>query len=135
MFNLQPEENQQFSCALMELLDEWGVPPQDQIRLLALPETTRPRQLVKYKHTLCLPETPEVVVRIEHLLGIADALRTSYPMNEHMGTLWLHRPHRRFQKRTPLQCMIEDDLHGLLAVRRHLDCAYDWELDARKNMK
>lgn len=128
LLNLDDEDNQRLSCALIEMLESWGVTPDAQINLLGL-NGVKPRQLSKFKTTVPLPETGETPVRVEHLMGIADALRTSYPMNEQMGTLWLSQPHRRFAQRTPLLCMIEDGINGLLAVRRHLDCAFDWEQD------
>jgi len=27
-----------------------------------------------------------------------------------------------------LNCMLQDGLDGIVAVRVHLDCAYDWEI-------
>ena len=35
--------------------------------------------------------------------------------------------------RTPLATMLEDGLQGIIAVRKHLDCAYDWYVDTREN--
>jgi len=34
--------------------------------------------------------------RIEHLVGIADALRTSYPRNAYMSSIWMNRINHRF---------------------------------------
>ncbi|HLO27512.1 MAG TPA: antitoxin Xre/MbcA/ParS toxin-binding domain-containing protein, partial [Anaerolineales bacterium] len=62
--------------------------------------------------------------RIEHLVGIADALRTSYPRNAYMASIWMNRINHRFDNRTPLAAMLEDGLNGIIAVRTHLDCAY-----------
>jgi hypothetical protein len=36
------------------------------------------------------------------------------------------RNNHRFDNRTPLVAMLEDGLDGIMAVRMHLDCAYDW---------
>jgi len=68
------------------------------------------------------------------LFGIADALRTSYPHNELMGAMWLRTAHRRFDQQSPISVMLNQGLTGLIAVRSHLDCAFDWQLD-HKNRK
>lgn len=112
--------------AIISLLDEWGLEARDQIRLLALPPDTKPRQLRRYYENTPLPDEPLVRERVEHLLGIADALRTSYPHSRQAGAIWLNRVNYRFDDRTPLAAMLEDGIAGILAVRTHLDCAYDW---------
>jgi hypothetical protein len=66
--------------------------------------------------------------RVEHLLGIAEALRTAYPHNRQAGAIWLNRVNYRFDDRTPLAAMVEDGIVEILAVRMHLDCAYDWHV-------
>jgi len=79
-----------------------------------------------------LPEDPAVAERVEHLVGIADALRTTFPRNANMGLIWLHRRNARFNDRTPLATMLEDGLLGVIAVRAHLDCAWDWDQSGSK---
>lgn len=117
---------------IMSLLDQWGVPAADQIAVLALPSETRTRHLKRYCEDTPLPDDPRVMERVEHLVGIAEALRTTYPRNVHMATRWLNRPHRRFQQRTPLAVMVEGGLDGLRAVRADLDCTYAWSRSEEK---
>ena len=45
-----------------------------------------------------------------------------------MAKKWLQTPHRRFNKRTPIEIMLDEGLGGLIAVRADLDCAYAWSL-------
>ncbi len=117
------------SQAIVWMLDDWGLDGQQIIELLALPENTRTRHLQRYRMgSEPLPDDPEVNKRVEHLVGIADALRTTFPRNDQMRTLWLHSPHRRFNKRPPLQVIVEEGLEGLIAVRAELDCVFQWEL-------
>jgi hypothetical protein len=74
-----------------------------------------------------LPDDPGVAEHLEHLMGIADALRTTYPRNENMGARWMRSPCRQFGGRTPVAVMVEGGTAGLIAVRSHLDCSYAWD--------
>lgn len=120
------EEQIQISRAIMRLLDGWGVAGDSAISILGLPDTTRKRQLQKFKGDTPLPSTPEVMESITHLTAIAEALRTTYPTNPHMGNIWMSTPHRRFNNRAPLATMVEKGVKGLREVRAHLDCTYTW---------
>jgi hypothetical protein len=98
---LGDEERVALSRTIVELLNRWGVQSEDQVKLLGLPSDTKPRALRRYYENTPLPNSPEINERIDHLLGIADAL-------------------------------IHDGIGGLLAVRTHLDCAYDWYLSGSR---
>lgn len=113
--------------AVMAMLDDWGLASTEIIKLLGLPSETRVRHLEHFRHNKPFPDSDQIMTRIEHLVGIADALRTTYPMNARMGTIWLRRPHRRLSNRTPLATMIDGGVNGLRAVRAELDCAYSWD--------
>ena len=129
---LSYEDRLALTKLVMALLDQWGVPAADQIAVLALPAETRTRHLKRYSEDTPLPDDPKVMERVEHLAGIAEALRTTHPRNAHMATRWLNRPHRRFQQRTPLALMVQDGLDGLRAVRADLDCTYAWSRSEEK---
>ena len=119
---------------VLATLKDWGINEAQQIRLLALPETTKPRQMKRYYFDdQPLPDEKQTYTRIEHIMGIAAALRTSYPLNPAAGAVWLKRRNRRFGDRRPLEIMLEDGINGVLAIRTHLDCSYDWHLDDQKN--
>jgi hypothetical protein len=133
MTTLTPQDRADLSRIIIDILENWEVRPADQINLLGLPSTTRPRHMKRYGEDLCLPEDPDVWQRVEHLVGIAEALRTSYPRNPAMGGVWLNRRNYRFDDRSPLAAMLEDGMEGMMAVRVHLDCAYDWFMDDRAN--
>jgi hypothetical protein len=128
MQKLDHEDRVTLTRAIVSLLDSWGVKAADQVSLLALPEGTRPGAMRQFRQSTPFPESAPVMERIEHLVGIADALRTSYPHNAHMGSIWMNQANHRFDNRTPLAAMIEDGLSGIIAVRTHLDCAYDWHI-------
>ena len=69
------------------------------------------------------------------LLGIIDALRTTYPRNVNMGPRWMNTPHRRMKERTPVHTMLEDGESGVITVLSELDCAYAWELSGSTTPK
>lgn len=125
-------ERVSLSRTIVELLDHWGVEGADQVTLLGLPPDTKPRVLRRYYENTALPNSPEINERIDHLLGIADALRTSNPRSATADVIWLHAINHRFDNRPPLDAMIQDGIGGLLAVRTHLDCAYDWNLSGSR---
>ena len=115
--------------AILEMLDEWGLSSEHMIAVLGLPEGTGARKLAQYKNDYPLPEDPNVDRHLEHLLGIADALRTTYPTNEFMGARWMRSPCRQFGGRPPLQIMVEGEgVSGLVRVRSQLDCTFAWNL-------
>jgi len=116
----------ELSRTVLELLEDWGADARQVISLLGLPPETKPRALKRYREHTPLPDSNETNERIEHLIGIADALRTSYPLNRAAGSLWMHRANPWFENRAPLEMMVEEGLSGVLAARAHVDCAWDW---------
>lgn len=123
-------ESQRMAATLkiMAAVDEWGLTGEQIIAVLDLPEGQRTRHLQKFRDDMPFPDVESTNARMACLLGIVDALRTSYPRNLKMGARWMNMPHRRFQKRTPVRTMLEDGETGIIAVLSELDCAYAWEL-------
>ena len=125
------EDQQQrlaFTHVIMNILDMWRISPTDQITLLHLPKATRPRALRRYHENTPLPDEPEIMQRAEHILGIAEALRTTYPHNLEMGARWMNMPNRRFDNQRPVDMLLQQGMEGFVSVRIHLDCAYGWSL-------
>lgn len=114
------------SKSIMRILDSWKLGGGDILSILALPDNVKIRHLSQFRNDRAFPDTPEVNERLRHIVGIVEALQTSYPTNPVMSLFWLNRSTKRFQQRTPLQVMVEDGLEGLITVRKHLDCSYDW---------
>lgn len=113
---------------IMSAIDEWELSGEQILAVLDMPEGHRTRHLQQYRKDTPLPDVKQVNNRIVRLLGIIDALRTTYPRNLQMGARWMKTPHRRFRKRTPLITMLEDGETGVIAVLAELDCTYAWEL-------
>jgi uncharacterized protein (DUF2384 family) len=133
MSELTPEDRTSLGRLVVNMLDEWDVKSSDQVNMLALPDGTPTRMLRRYHEDTPLPDDPEVMKRVEHLLGIADALRTTFPRNSRIGVLWLKQPCKRLRRRRPMDIMLEDGLSGLITVRTHLDCSFAWRESERKD--
>jgi len=112
---------------IIRLLDSWEIDSSRQISFLSLPEKTPLRAIRKYRGNAPFPENDLLNEKIIHIIGIADALRTTYPRNAQMGAQWMNKPHRRFDGRTPVSVMLEQGIKGFIAVRSQLDCAFAWE--------
>ena len=123
---LSLEDRNSLTKAIMNILDTWGMQAAEQVAILDLPEKTPKRMLRRYRDDTPFPDTPEVMRRLEHIIGIADALRTTYPHNPQMGSIWMRRSNDRVQNKSPLQLIYDEGLDGILKIRTHLDCSFDW---------
>lgn len=124
--NASTADRASLTRAVIGLLQTWGVEMAEAVAILALPEDTNARNMRRYEQDTPFPDDPDVLERVEHLIGIADALRTTFPRNPQMGPLWMHRRNKHFRRRTPIALMVEDGLAGVIAVRTHLDCSFAW---------
>ena len=127
MSEMSIEDQVSLTKGIMEILDGWGVPPAAIITLLALPEKTPTRAIRRYRENTPFPLTAEVEERIEHIIGITDALRTSYPHNPNMGAMWIRQRSKKLNDQIPLNIILEGGLDGVIEIRKHLDCSYDWQ--------
>ena len=127
-----PEQQLIRTLKVMKALDEWGLSGEQILAVLDFPKTERSRHLAKYRKDTPFPDDENVICRVTFLLGIIDALRTTYPRNLQMGARWMAAPHVRLKNRCPLQAMLEDGETGVVAVLSELDCAYAWELSGSK---
>jgi len=133
MSTLTLEDRAQLGRMVVNLLNDWGIKAADQISILGLPEGTRTRMLRRFQEDTPLPDDPQVMKHVEHLMGIADALRTTFPRNASIGLIWLKQPCRRLRRRRPMDILVEDGLSGLITVRTHLDCSFAWRESERKD--
>lgn len=131
MTPMTADERLELTRGVLAMLDEWEINERDQLTLLGLGEAPV-RELRQLGQHRALPDEPEVMQRIEHLINIADALRTTYPFSRRMGKLWMHKPNRKFRQRTPIATMVEDGIVGLISVRSYLDCTFSWDRSGSK---
>ncbi len=126
MINMTQDEQIALTVRIMEILDGWGMSSTEIISLIALPDKTPTRALRRYRENTAFPVSPELEERLGHILGITDALRTSYPHNPNMGKMWIRQRSKKLNNQIPLQIIIENGLEGIIEIRSHLDCSYDW---------
>jgi hypothetical protein len=121
--------------AVMNLVDAWSLDSGEIQSVLCLPENVRARALNKFREgTAVFPDDPVVLRRAGYLLRIADALRTTYPLNPKMAGRWVRQGHRRFGRRSPLSIILRDGESGLIAVLSELDCTFSWDLTGSTSM-
>lgn len=115
---------------VMSYLDGWKLSSEQALALLGLSEASKSRHLNSFRTgDRAFPETDDLLIRIDHIIGIADALRTTFPFSDKMRLLWLRKPHRRFKKNTPLAVIMADDTpNGLMKVRMEVDCNYGYSI-------
>ena len=123
------DEQVALTVQIMETLDSWGMSSEEIISLIALPTKTPTRALRRYRENTAFPVSPELEERIQHIVGINDALRTSYPHNPNMGKMWMRQRSKKLNNQIPLQIIVENGLEGIVEIRKHLDCSYDWHSD------
>lgn len=114
---------------IMAILDSWKLSGNEILNVLALPKNIKVRHLGQFRKENPLPDTAEVNNRIDHIIGITKALQTSYPTNPNMAQFWLNKENKQFKNQTPIQIITNGGLEGLIDIRKHLDCSYDWFSD------
>jgi len=119
---------------IMNTLDDWGLSNDQCWALLDLPGKRSGKSLRRFRDNAPFPDEKQVNMRIDHLYGIIEALRTTYPRNQNMGSQWMRKPNRKFQKTSPLSIIVNDGMSGLVRVRLHLDCTYAWAVTDDENV-
>jgi len=120
------EKMLELTSGVMAYLDGWKLSPEQMLAVLGLTETVKKRHLQSFKMgDKAFTQTDDLMIRIDHIIGIADALRTTFPFSDKMRLMWLRKPHRRFSKNTPLAVIMADEgTNGLMRVRTEVDCTY-----------
>ncbi|WP_198263518.1 hypothetical protein [sulfur-oxidizing endosymbiont of Gigantopelta aegis] len=95
------DHNIETTQAVMHALDDWKMGGDEILTIMALPDSVKVRHLSKFRNSEAFPDTEEVNERLRHVLGIIDALSTSYPTNPRMSLFWMARSSKKFQNRTP----------------------------------
>lgn len=131
MSTMSEAERLELTRGILNMLEEWEIDAKDQLTLLGLNDFPA-REVKRLRDSRPLPDEPEVMQRVEHLISIADALRTTYPFSRRMGKLWMHKPNRKFRQRTPIAIMVEDGIVGIISVRSYLDCSFSWDMSGSK---
>lgn len=130
MSDFSNEEMSALTQAVVTHMDEWKIGAEEMLNILGMEDDAKPRHLNSYRQgAKSLPQNTDVLKRIDHIVGISDALRTTFPFSSQMRVMWLQKPHRRFQKRTPLSVMLDEGVNGLQKVRIEVDCSYGYAIN------
>ncbi len=120
------EEFLYITKTVMQVLDGWNLSTEETVNVLGLSDQTRKRQLDKYRNLKAFPKDELIIKRLSHIVGISDALRTTFPRNLNMAEKWLKTQHRRFENETPLTVILNEGVEGLCKVRSELDVTFAW---------
>lgn len=107
---------------VMQLLDHWDLPTEDQLALLGLAQTNR-SALSRYRHGEPIGVGVDQYARVGHLLGIHKSLRILFPNNKEELYSWMKSKNKSFENRSPVEMVKEFGFTGLLMVRSYLDRA------------
>ena len=119
---------------VMRILGGWGINSEAQIAILGCQELIKSRDMRKYQDGMkVLPESEDIDARVEHILGIAHALHTSYPSRPEAGASWMGQRNGKLRGRTPIQCILQDGRRGMVKIRTTVDCAWAWHQDDQHN--
>ena len=132
MLDYTDEEFLYITNTVMKVLDSWNLTTEQTVQILGLSNQTKKRQLDKYRTLKAFPKEELIVKRLSHLVGISDALRTTFPRNVNMSEKWMKTQHRRFNNETPLSIILEQGIDGLCRVRAELDCTFAWNASGQK---
>ena len=105
---------------VVQLLERWKLSAVDQATLLGLSANSR-STVARYRRGEPLADSPDLLARAGHLLGIHKALRIIFPHDLELAYRWVSAPNRRFGGEPPLAIMRRHGYEGILAVRRYLD--------------
>ena len=105
---------------VVQLLERWQVSAVDQATLLGVSTNSR-STIARYRRGEPLADSPDLLARAGHLLGIHKALRIIFPHDLELAYRWVSAPNRRFGGEPPLAIMRRHGYEGILAVRRYLD--------------
>lgn len=131
MIDYTDEEFMYITKTVMKVLDTWNLTTEQTVAVLGLSKNTRKRELDKYRTLKAFPKNETIIKRLSHIVGISDALRTTFPRNVNMSEKWMKSQHRRFDNETPLNVILEEGINGLCKVRSELDCTFAWNASLR----
>ena len=73
MVGMTEQERAELTRGILAMLDDWEVEAKDQLSLLGLSDAPV-RELRQLRENRPLPDEPDIMQRVEHLINIADCL-------------------------------------------------------------
>lgn len=124
--SLDDNQKNQLTFHLCQILENWQLSDAEQLNLLDLEGKVKPRHLYQYRRGDTSFEFDQgLKIRAEMVLGVYEALNTTYPTNRDYPAIWLRRSVRKFKNKAPLELMLSGE-HGMKRVWHFLDCTQGW---------
>ncbi len=120
------QQKNQLTFRLMQVMENWKLEDRDQITLLGLTDSLKPRHLYLYRRgdkSFDFDQTS--INRSEMIIGIHESLGTTYPTNREYASIWLKRSVKKFKQKAPLELMLSGET-GMKRVWHFLDCTQGW---------
>ncbi len=120
------QQKNQLTFRLMQVMENWKLEDRDQITLLGLTDSLKPRHLYLYRRgdkSFDFDQTS--INRSEMIIGIYESLGTTYPTNREYASIWLKRSVKKFKQKAPLELMLSGET-GMKRVWHFLDCTQGW---------
>ncbi len=108
--------------AFWNIAEHYGFTQKEVALILGIKENRQ--RLTSLKKELAIPEDPDKLLRVSHLVSIHKNLRILFPHNREIVYSWFKTPRELFQGRSALEFIAEDSLQSmtrLFTVRRLLD--------------
>lgn len=108
--------------AFWNIVEHYGLVQREQALLLGIKEN--PQRLNALKKDRLIPDDPDNILRVGHLVGIHKNLRVLFPQNRDVAYAWLKTKRNLFQGQSAMDYIAEDPMNSLprlCTVRRLLD--------------
>jgi hypothetical protein len=124
--HLNEDDKNQLTFRLAQILENWQLEDAQQLVILGLENTLKPRHLYLYRRgDKAFEFDANMLKRSQMILGIYDSLGTTFPTNKAYASVWLKRSVKKFKHKTPLELMLSGD-SGMKRVWHFLDCTQGW---------
>lgn len=116
-----PIASRNLGRAVVALLQRWNLSEEQQIALLGSAAYDGAALYEYQRGERPLPDCPEVLRRVAHIMGIHASLRLLFPENEDLRFSWVRRRNQAFGGVAPIDIMLRDGANGIARVWTMLD--------------
>lgn len=125
--NITENDKKTLTISLLNVLESWEITEKEKVILLGLGDSFKARNLSLFKNgEQIFPYNQHILDRAQIILGIYDSLGTTYPTSQGYGCVWLKRPTKKFDKKTPIEIMLSGSV-GMKRIWHFLDCTQTWD--------
>lgn len=126
MVEFNQHDSKKLTLHLTQIMEAWKLSDQEQVALLGLSKSLKARHLYLYRRgDKAFDFDQNAFERAKMILGIYEALNTTYPTHQEYCSIWLKRSVKKFKHKTPLALMLSGST-GMKRVWHFLDCTQSW---------